>query len=125
MFVGLLLAADHAGHSWHIATRFLAVLLITSAIGGCDQSHSPSSRAAAPAASAGSERTVDSFGFIGPGTTMSQVIDTLGAPDRDIGSGIHIYVYRLSNGTEVWIGSPDALTILYARNGATTLYEQK
>ena len=32
-----------------------------------------------------------------------------GKPDRDMGSGIHIYVYVLQDSTEVWIGFTDRL----------------
>ena len=37
---------------------------------------------------------------------------TFGEPDRDIGSGIHIYVYMLDDSTEIRIGYTDK--ILYA-----------
>ena len=37
-----------------------------------------------------------------------------GEPDADVGSGIHIYVYNLNNGTQVTIGYTDR--ILYARH---------
>jgi hypothetical protein len=37
-----------------------------------------------------------------------------GKPDSDIGSGIHIYVYKLSDGTRVVIGYTDQ--IIYARH---------
>jgi hypothetical protein len=37
-----------------------------------------------------------------------------GEPDADIGSGIHIYVYNLDDGTQVTIGFTDK--ILYARH---------
>jgi len=40
--------------------------------------------------------------------TESQDIETIflkfGDPHRDIGSGIHIYVYELNDSTEIWIG---------------------
>ena len=39
---------------------------------------------------------------------------TFGEPDADIGSGIHIYVYNLDDGTQVTIGFTDK--ILYARH---------
>ncbi len=55
---------------------------------------------------------------------MVQVIQSLGEPDQDAGSGIHIYVYRLSDGSEIWIGTPDASEIWYVRHGAETLYEK-
>lgn len=46
--------------------------------------------------------------------TEGDVLDAFGTPDKDIGSGIHIYVYALTDGTEVWIGLADR--VLYARN---------
>ena len=42
------------------------------------------------------------------------LVDKFGNPDGDIGSGIHIYVYNLSNGTSIRIGYTDK--ILYARH---------
>ncbi len=48
----------------------------------------------------------------------SQDIDTIffkfGEPHRDIGSGIHIYVYELNDSTEIWIGYVDR--ILYVQH---------
>jgi hypothetical protein len=41
------------------------------------------------------------------------MVSKFGSPSKDIGSGIHIYVYPLSDSTEVWIGYSDKL--LYAR----------
>ena len=37
-----------------------------------------------------------------------------GEPDSDRGSGIHIYVYKLDDNTEVWVGITDK--ILYANH---------
>lgn len=42
------------------------------------------------------------------------IVSTFGQPTKDIGSGIHIYVYVLSDATEIWIGYVDK--ILYARH---------
>jgi hypothetical protein len=42
------------------------------------------------------------------------LVKTFGAPDGDIGSGIHIYVYKLCDGTSVMIGYSDK--ILYAKH---------
>jgi hypothetical protein len=75
--------------------------------------------------------TVDEFRFIDADTTMQDVIARVGAPGRDIGSGIHIYLYRLKDGTLMWIGSPDASEILYVRHvgrlpeESATLYERR
>src|SRR5215213_9538144 len=42
------------------------------------------------------------------------IVNLFGAPDKDIGSGIHIYVYNLADGSAVWIGYTDK--ILYAKH---------
>lgn len=42
------------------------------------------------------------------------IVAAFGAPARDNGSGIHIYVYVLDDLTEVWIGYVH--NILYARH---------
>jgi hypothetical protein len=42
------------------------------------------------------------------------IVGKFGEPDRDIGSGIHIYVWNLENSTEIWIGYVDK--IFYARH---------
>lgn len=41
------------------------------------------------------------------------IVETFGKPEKDIGSGIHIYVYELDDATEMWIGYTDS--ILYAK----------
>ena len=41
-----------------------------------------------------------------------EIVKTFGEPAKDIGSGIHIYVYELIDSTEIWIGYTDK--ILYA-----------
>ena len=66
-------------------------------------------------------RSVDSFRFIGPATTMQQVFEAVGREDRDVGSGIYIYDYRLSDGSHIWIGSADGSHILYVKHGVTSL----
>ena len=44
----------------------------------------------------------------------TSITEKFGDPDGDKGSGIHIYVYKLSDKTEIWIGFSDK--ILYARH---------
>lgn len=46
--------------------------------------------------------------------TFTSIVEIFGQPSKDIGSGIHIYVYPLIDLTEVWIGYTDK--ILYARH---------
>jgi hypothetical protein len=42
------------------------------------------------------------------------IVLKFGPPARDIGSGIHIYVWDLKDSTEIWIGFVDK--IFYARH---------
>ena len=70
-----------------------------------------------------SARTVDSFRFIGPATRVRDVTAKLGSPDRDVGSGIFIYTYRLTDGSEVVIGSADGSRLLYVKHGQDVLFE--
>jgi hypothetical protein len=44
----------------------------------------------------------------------SKLMAVFGEADKDIGSGIHIYVYNLDDNTEVWVGISDKL--LYANH---------
>ena len=46
--------------------------------------------------------------------TYEQIVEKFGQPSTDIGSGIHIYVYDLTDSTEIWIGYTDR--IHYARH---------
>ena len=45
---------------------------------------------------------------------FNDIKETFGEPDEDKGSGIHMYVYKLKDGTSIWIGYTDK--ILYARH---------
>jgi hypothetical protein len=66
-------------------------------------------------------RSVEMFRFIGPTTTVQQVFAKVGPADRDIGSGIYIYDYRLSDGSHIWIGTADDSNIMYALHGTNSL----
>jgi hypothetical protein len=53
----------------------------------------------------------------------SDLRSRFGRPDADIGSGIHIYVYNLDDGTQVTIGFTDK--VIYARHiNETDLLEE-
>lgn len=52
--------------------------------------------------------------FLTADTDYQAIVAKFGMPDRDIGSGIHIYVYDLKDSTEMWIGYVGR--ILYARH---------
>jgi hypothetical protein len=46
--------------------------------------------------------------------TYNSIVTKFGEPSKDIGSGIHIYVFQLSDSTQIWIGYADK--IYYARH---------
>jgi hypothetical protein len=106
-----------------MAFRFL--ILIPLLLAGCTSSHRDGTSTVATSAVERSSRTVDSFHFIGAATTLQDVTARLGAPDRDVGSGIYIYAYRLSDGSDVLIGSADGSHILYVRHGQDILFERR
>lgn len=60
------------------------------------------------------ELTYQDFTHLKPEMKYATIVEQFGEPDKDAGSGIHIYVYELTDGTEIWIGYTDA--ILYARH---------
>ena len=92
---------------------FLALVLA-----GCSQP----SRPTAPRSSATTNGThsLDEFRFDWP-AMVQDVVAKVGAPDRDIGSGIYILEYRLRDASCVWIGSADNTNILYVRHGTTSI----
>lgn len=49
-----------------------------------------------------------------PDMTYDSIVAKFGEPSKDLGSGIHIYVYVLTDSTEIWIGYADK--IIYARH---------
>jgi Domian of unknown function (DUF4952) len=58
-------------------------------------------------------RSIAPFRLITDRLSMKQVVEVFGLPDRDIGSGIYIYVYDLADRSRVIIGSPDGKRLLY------------
>jgi hypothetical protein len=98
---------------------FLAAVLT-----GCVQPN-PGDIPTAPSDGSRSSIAIEEFAFIEQDTTIPQVFGRLGAPSRDIGSGIHIYEYLLEDGSSVIIGSPDASVILYVRHGDAVLFQRK
>lgn len=61
-------------------------------------------------------RTIEVFRRIKPNMSMKQVIEICGQPDEDIGSGIHIYQYKLSDDSLVRIGTPDKKRLIYVNH---------
>jgi len=52
--------------------------------------------------------------FLTKDTNYQEIVGKFGEPDRDAGSGIHIYVWVLKDSTEICIGYVDR--IMYARH---------
>lgn len=52
--------------------------------------------------------------FLSESPDIDTIFYRFGEPHSDIGSGIHIYVYKLNDSTEVWIGYADR--ILYVQH---------
>jgi hypothetical protein len=80
---------------------FVILLAMTSLIVSCDDDEP--------------EHDIDSiehFHHLKAEMKYDDITRTFGEPDDDIGSGIHIYVYNLTDGTKVKIGFTDK--ILYA-----------
>ena len=44
---------------------------------------------------------------------FGKITKILGEPDDDIGSGIHIYVYKLEDGNHLRVGTADPTRIIY------------
>jgi len=58
-------------------------------------------------------RTLAPFLKMNEKTTMSQLFRAVGVPDDDGGSGLHIYVYFLNDGSKVLVGTGGGEPIAY------------
>jgi len=59
--------------------------------------------------------TLDDFrNTLNESQDIDMIFSKFGEPHDDIGSGIHIYVYKLNDSTQVWIGYTDK--ILYVNH---------
>jgi hypothetical protein len=54
--------------------------------------------------------------------TFDKLSEILGEPDMDIGSGIHIFVYDLSDGTGIRVGTPDKKAVSYVYQADNRLF---
>ena len=68
-----------------------------------------------PTSIASDERKISDFEFLKLGMSYDEVIENVGEADRDIGSGVHLFVYELTDGTEVLLSfvSLDDLQAVY------------
>jgi len=62
------------------------------------------------------ERTVEAFQpYLTRQLTPSEARRQFGPPDEETGSGLRIYIYRLDDSRELWLGFPGDAAITYAR----------
>jgi hypothetical protein len=63
-----------------------------------------------------SSKTLADFKNVNLGTPYSEIEKKFGKPDQDIGSGIHIFTYTLSDSSQVWLGFADLNSLLYIKH---------
>jgi hypothetical protein len=61
------------------------------------------------------KRTRQAFLRLRKGIPYSEVVPWVGAADRDVGSGIHVLVYNLADGSRLYLGFPHFQSMVYAR----------
>jgi len=66
------------------------------------------------------KHTLENFRLVKKGTPIEEVFKDFGKPEKDIGSGIHIYVYGLDDGSKVWIGCVEKVIYVSHVQGKNT-----
>lgn len=61
------------------------------------------------------QEALDKFKTLRKGMSYEEIISIVGEPDQDIGSGLHVYLYNLADGTEVIVGVGDGLMYVKQR----------
>ncbi|HYT88251.1 MAG TPA: hypothetical protein VEL76_05995 [Gemmataceae bacterium] len=61
-------------------------------------------------------RTLDAFRSLKKGISYREAASWVGFADQDIGSGIHVMVYRLDDGSRVLLGFPDFNRLVYVKH---------
>jgi hypothetical protein len=61
-------------------------------------------------------RTLEAFQMIPKGATFQELTEWVGQPKEDIGSGIHIMVFPLDDGSTVKVGTPDLAKLMYIKH---------
>jgi hypothetical protein len=62
------------------------------------------------------ERKLEAFRVLRKGVPYSDVVAWVGVADKDVGSGVHVLVYRLADGSRVMLGFADFQSLLYVRH---------
>jgi hypothetical protein len=90
----------------HINSAVLIVILLICLFGSCDKQQTKVEN---------HQLTYEDFrDNLTKEMDYQAIVVKFGEPARDIGSGIHIYVWELKDSTEMWIGYVDK--IFYARH---------
>ncbi len=82
-------------------------------LAGCAAKNTPANSTNNSTVQSSTQKDFDLFKNVTMTTTIEEIINSCGQPDRDIGSGIHIFVYDLKDSTSIWIGSADNKSIMY------------
>jgi hypothetical protein len=61
-------------------------------------------------------RSVDAFRELRKGMSYAEAAAWVGPADEDVGSGIHVMLYRLDDGGRVLLGFPDFNRLIYVRH---------
>lgn len=62
------------------------------------------------------QRSRDAFKAVKKGGTFADLTAWAGQPDKDVGSGIHVLVYALPDGSRVLVGTPDFGEVKYVKH---------
>ena len=86
----------------------LALCVAPVALVGCNRAPVEAARQAGP-------KLDDFTPFLTRDLTPTLARQRFGAPSQETGSGLRIFVYRLSDGRELWLGFPGDAPITYAK----------
>lgn len=89
------------------------LIVIVLAFVGCADKNIPGKTTNQSTVQPSTQKDFDLFKNVNMSTTIEEIINSCGQPYRDAGSGIHILVYDLKDGTSIWIGSADYKSIMY------------
>ena len=103
----------------YVAWTILVVAAVLVAIMSLCTHASPDSSATATYASSTPKNalrySIDYYKSLSLNTPLATITSKIGKPDADIGSGIHIFVYKLPHNEAVWIGSADLQKLMYVK----------
>jgi hypothetical protein len=108
-----------------LVTCSIAAALAVLALGACGgKKHDSAAGAPSNAAPAAPSRDLAVFKSLTADSKLSDVRRLAGPPDGDVGSGLHIYIWKLADGSTIRIGTPDNDRLFYVdlkkADGTTT-----